>query len=121
MEVTTPSLLKIWQPPPFGVIKVNWDTTVNKNEGCVGFGIIARDCEGMFLGAKCMFCPLAVDPTMAEAMATTHAVIFSKEVGFFDVIFEGDALQVVQEIQSTSPHACNFGHFVESIKQELVG
>jgi len=45
-------------------------------------------------------------------MAATHVVIFSKEVGFFDVIFEGDALQVVREIQSASPHACSFGHFV---------
>ncbi len=87
---------------------MNWNAAVNKKEGCVGFVIIARDCEGLLLGARCMFCPLAVDPTMAA----THVVIFSKEVGFFDVIFEGDALQVVREIQSASPHACSFGHFV---------
>jgi hypothetical protein len=36
-----------------------------------------------------------IDPHEAEAIATLAAVLFSKEVGFFDVIFEGDALQIV--------------------------
>jgi hypothetical protein len=30
-------------------------------------------------------------------------VLFGKEVGFFDVIFEGDALQIVQEINAYFP------------------
>jgi len=39
-----------------------------------------------------MYCPLAADPIVAEAMVATRSVFFSKEVGFFDVIFEEDAL-----------------------------
>jgi ribonuclease HI len=104
-----------------GVIKVNWDAAVNKKDGCVGFGIVARDCDGMFLGAKCIYCPITADHVVAEALAATHAVLFSKEVGFVDVLFEGDALQVVREIQSDPPHASRIGHFVESIQHEMVG
>jgi hypothetical protein len=75
----------------------------------------------MFFGAKCMYCPLACDPTMAEAIAATHAVLFSKDVGFFDVIFEGNALQVTCKIQSAPPHASHFSHSVEIIQQKFVG
>jgi hypothetical protein len=47
-------------------------------------------------------------------------LFFSKDVGFFDVIFEGNALQVVREINSDPLYASCIGHIVESIKHELV-
>jgi hypothetical protein len=118
-EAVPPITMK-WQHPPSGVIKVNWDAAVNKKEGCVGIGIIARDWEGKFMGAQCIFCSIAADPLVAEAMAATHAVTFSKEVGYFDVMFEGNALQVVRELQLAPPLSSRIGHFVESIQQELV-
>jgi hypothetical protein len=70
----------------------------------------------MFLRAKCIYCPLANDSTVAEAMAATHAMLFSKDVCFFNVIFKGDELQVVGEILSAPPHASRFSHFVEIIQ-----
>jgi hypothetical protein len=110
-----PSAVRMWKLSPVGVVKVNWDAAVNKNEGCLRIGIVAHDCEGVLLGAKCVFCLINADPTVAESLAAIYAMIFCKEVGFFDVIFEGDALQVVKEIQSTPPYTSRFGHFVGSI------
>jgi hypothetical protein len=43
---------------------------------------------------------------------------FSKEVGFWDVIFEGDAAQVVKEIKSNSSRFSKVDHFIESIYLE---
>lgn len=85
------------------MIKVNWDAAVNKNDGCVGFGIVAHDCDGMFLGAKCIYCPITTNLVVVEALTATHFILFSKDVGFVDVLFEGDALQVVRDIQSDPP------------------
>jgi hypothetical protein len=99
---------------------VNRDAAIHKQEGCIALGIVARDCEGCFLGAKCIHLQMLVDPKVAKAMAALHAILFSKDIGFFDVIFEGDALQVVREINSDPPYASHIGHFVESIKHELV-
>jgi hypothetical protein len=62
---------------------------------------------------------LLVDPKVAEVMATLHAIIFSIEVGFFYVVFEGDALQVVCDINSAPLYSSRIGHFIESINQEL--
>jgi hypothetical protein len=34
----------IWQPLQSNVVKINWDAAVNKKKGCIGIGVIARDC-----------------------------------------------------------------------------
>lgn len=99
------SATKVWQPPPPNLIKVNWNAATNIKEGCIGIGIVARDCGGHVLGGKCMYFPMAVEAKIAEAMAAIHAVLFCKEVGFLDVIFESDALQVIREINSKPPYA----------------
>jgi hypothetical protein len=40
-------------------------------------------------------------------------------MGSFDIILEGDALQIVLEINSGSPSVSCFGHFIDSINREL--
>jgi len=56
---------------------------------------------------------------MVETMAAMQAMIFSKEAGFIEVIFEGDAAQVVKEIMTRHPSFAKIGHFTESIHQEM--
>jgi hypothetical protein len=82
---------------------------------------VARDCRGMFLGAKCVKKPILVEPLIAKAMAAHWAVLFCKEVGFFEVVFEGDSAQVVGEILSNPPYLSSSGHLIESLVQELNG
>jgi hypothetical protein len=94
----------IWQPPPAGLIKVNWDGSINKDDAgmgtCIGMGCVARDHAGNFLGAKSTYQQIVVDPKVVEVMAALNAVQFCKEVGFLDVMFEGDASQVIREVNS---------------------
>ncbi|XP_062152012.1 uncharacterized protein LOC133860414 [Alnus glutinosa] len=93
-----------WKPPPPGVIKINFDAAMNKQAGFLGIGIVARDCMGNLLGAKRLTVRLATNSHIAEFMAASHAVIFTREVGFFDVIFEGDAMKVIKEVKSSPPY-----------------
>ncbi|XP_062152163.1 uncharacterized protein LOC133860602 [Alnus glutinosa] len=89
-----------WIPPLDGVIKVNWDASMNMAKNWVGLGIIARDIKGLCMGARSIMLQAKTDPRTAETMATLEAIQFSKEAGFWNVIFEGDAAQVVKEIKS---------------------
>jgi ribonuclease HI len=57
------------------------------------------------------------DPALAEAMAALHAVIFAKEMGFSQVLFEGDALTIVKAINSKGSCESIYGHFVEDVKR----
>jgi hypothetical protein len=46
-------------------------------------------------------------------------VYFAKMWVFFDIILEGDALQIVLEINSGSHSLSRFGQFIDNIKHEL--
>jgi hypothetical protein len=76
-----------WQPPPNGVIKVNWDTSLNKKDGCIGLEIIARYSAGGFLGARSVTQKMMTKPKTAEVMVALCAVNFSKDVVLFIYLF----------------------------------
>jgi hypothetical protein len=52
-------------------------------------------------------------------MAALLAVQFSKEVGFMDVMFEGDEAQVMKEIQFEHSSFSRIGHLLECIQTEM--
>lgn len=60
-----------------------------------------------------------VEPTVAEALATLHAVEFSCELGFYDIIVEGDALQIVNAVKVGITNWSKFRHIVEDIKERM--
>jgi hypothetical protein len=47
--------------------------------------------------------------------------VFCKEVGVFDVILEGDAKQIVDEVNVAGPNLSIVGQFVEGIQAEIHG
>jgi len=89
-----------WIPPLDGVIKVNWNASINMAKNWVGLGVIARDSKGLCMGARSITLQAKTDPKTAERMAALEAIQFSKEASFWDVIFKGDAAQVIKEIKS---------------------
>jgi hypothetical protein len=63
-----------------------------------------------------------VSPVVAETFVALHAVVmFCKEQDYLKAWFEGDALQVVKEVNSESPCDSMHGHLVEAIKEGLQG
>jgi hypothetical protein len=98
-----------WQPPPSRLIKVNWNASVNIKKKYIGIGIVARDNNDNFLGARAVTKMVVAKPKVAEAMAAPEAILFSKESGFFEVILEGEAMQVVNEVNSAAPTLSSAG------------
>jgi hypothetical protein len=85
-----------WQPPPLDKVKVNWDAAMNKKHGRRDIGFVTRDSKGFILATRSTTQRIVLEPIVVEVVATLHAVIFSKEIGFSDIILEGDALQIIQ-------------------------
>ena len=108
-----------WKPLPRSMIKLNWDASLNAKDGCVGLGLIERDSQGKCLATRSMSVGAKIDVARVEAMAAANAVIFCKEMGYNNVIFEGDALQVIKAIDMEVPCMCSYGHVIESIREEL--
>jgi hypothetical protein len=111
----TATLEESWTPPPDNTVKINWDASLDKNRRIVGMGLIARDGRGSVLAAATKVLFSEVNPVVAKALAATHAFILGYELGVQQVIFEGDAQQVVQAINSESPCNTSYGHLIEDI------
>jgi hypothetical protein len=72
-----------WTHHPEGIIKCNWDVSVNVTKGWLGLGIVVRDYYGLILGAKCITMEMVPDSSMAEAVSVLYEVQFCKEIDFF--------------------------------------
>ena len=101
------------------MIKLNWDVGLSAKDGRMGLGLIAWDSQGKCLAARSMSLEVKTDVAGAKAMATANVVIFCKEMGYNNVIFEGDAMQVIKAIEMEGPCMCSYGHMIESIFEEL--
>lgn len=89
----------LWKKPPIGMNKVNRDVVVEKTHGRIGIGIVMQDNEGVVLAAHSTTRNIFIEPAVAKALAAWHAADFSREMGFYDRILEGDALQSVNAIK----------------------
>ena len=56
---------------------------------------------------------------MAEAFGALHAMLLGKDMGYDGIIFEGDALHVVNAVNAHMACRSSFGHFVEDIQAVL--
>lgn len=85
----------------------------------IGVGIIARDFQGQVVATRSLTLHVHTDPLVTETWVALHAVLFAKESGLLDIILEGDALQVVIEINSVIPSLSMIRHFTDGIISEL--
>jgi hypothetical protein len=53
---------------------------------------------------------------MAEAWTALQTLIFCQDLGFFDICFEGDTLQIVRDCATNVSNMNKYGHLVKGIK-----
>ncbi|KAF5481630.1 hypothetical protein F2P56_002269, partial [Juglans regia] len=114
-----PTGLTTWSPPPLKVYKANWDASVDRVHSRMGVGVVIRNWEGSVTAtlssSRCIF----PDAKLAEAMAALRAVLFCKQIGISRVLLEGDALNVVNDINSEAKDWSSVGLIIQDIKTEL--
>jgi hypothetical protein len=79
--------LHVWQAPPPGYYKANWDAAVDIKRGRRGFGAIIRDSGGHEVVARSTTQNSIVDPIVVEAWAGMVAANLCKDVGVFLILF----------------------------------
>ena len=80
------------------MVKLNWDAAVNVGERKIGLGIIAHDHTDQVLAVFVASRQYIIDPIAAEALATWKMAEICVFMGFQEVHFEGDSLDVVQAL-----------------------
>lgn len=86
-----------WKAPLSGLMKVNWDVVVNMHN--LGIGVIDRDLIGEVLATLQSSKDDIVDSVTAKFFAALLSILFAKEMGWQNVEFEDDVLQVMLTLQ----------------------
>jgi hypothetical protein len=116
-----PSLSHQWSKPPQGVYKLNWDAAVDRKQRLIGVGIVARDCKGKVLAARCSFHRYISNPAVAEAFGAKICAEFGLFLGLRNVVLEGDALEVVRAISREGDEDGYLGNLIGETRHLLRG
>lgn len=112
---------KFWKPPGAGFVKINWDASLNVKSALIGMGCVIRNAEGFVVAAKCGISRAVAEPVCAEAMAALFALEFCSELGYVNIVSEGDSLQIIKGVSDSDYPLDRIGHFLEAIKQRVGG
>jgi hypothetical protein len=108
-----------WQRPKVGFVKFNCDAAINKVTRRMGVGIIARDAGGAAIAVMCASRPYITDPATAEAMVAWMLAKLSLRLGYYQIIAEGDSLEIICALQRENECKGSYGNFVEEAKALL--
>ena len=104
-----------WIPPEPPSYKINFDGVVFKELSSAGMGVVVRDSSGRVIGALAEKIPLPNAIATVEALACRRAMIFAKELGLFDCVFEGDAEVIVKAIQMEDSTHPKYGQVLSDV------
>ena len=84
-----------WKPPKQGTLKINFDGAIFTDENYSGLGVVIRDGKGFVLASMAARIPHQLQPEEIEALATSRALEFARELDVTDAVLEGDSLMVM--------------------------
>jgi hypothetical protein len=108
-----------WTKPPVGFVKINWDASVNRQQKQMGAGVVARDSDGGVLAMHCITKNSITSPSVAETVGAWAAVELALRLDLRRVIFEGDALEIIQALTKEGDCWAIYGQTLNAIKVEL--
>jgi hypothetical protein len=82
--------------------KINWDMAIDSKNMHMGIDIVARDCEGHIIAAKCRTICVRQEPIVAEAQADLCVEKFCYNLGLQNIILVGDSSQVINAVNAWS-------------------
>lgn len=95
-------VVKKWEKPPDGWVKINVDAAIFADIESVGLGIVVRGSNGQFIAAKSCRREGLFPPREAEALALQNALLWLKEEGHKNCIFETDSQVLVRACKSAT-------------------
>ncbi|XP_075666007.1 uncharacterized protein LOC142635812 [Castanea sativa] len=104
-----------WTPPILPHAKINFDTTLFKELGSAGIGIVVQNTLGLVSVALSQRVPLPFFAATVEALACRRAMELAKEIFALDCSFEGDAEVLIKAICKKDVSNPEYGHVIEDI------
>uniref|UniRef100_A0A7N2RFA1 Reverse transcriptase zinc-binding domain-containing protein n=1 Tax=Quercus lobata TaxID=97700 RepID=A0A7N2RFA1_QUELO len=115
------STVSRWCPPPNSRFKLNFDAAIFPDLKCSGIGAIIRNERGEVMGAMSAKEQQVLDSTEAEVLACRRALEFAIDIGFSELVIEGDSAQVLNSLRSTATNLSRLGHIFDDIQCLMAG
>ena len=90
------------------VYKLNCNVAIFMELKCIGFGAIIRNKRGEVMTAMSVEGPTVIDSEEAEILACRKVMEFVVDAGFYELVVEGDNVNVMRAIYFPTP---NFNFF----------
>ena len=87
-----------WNPPSSSMLKVNVDGATTKHKNTVGIGSVIRDELGRVIAAMSRKIQAPLGPLEVEAKAFEAGFQLARDMGYQDIILEGDSLILVRAL-----------------------
>ncbi|KAF5450671.1 hypothetical protein F2P56_031001 [Juglans regia] len=113
------SVIKQWKKPEDGWLKANFDAAIDEQNGIVGLWIIIRNNKREVMAAYSEPQRMKTKAVVVEAIALRRTIEVCKEMGFNKVIFEGDALVIINTVKENVMCWTWYGQVVEDVKSSL--
>ncbi|MBA0729128.1 hypothetical protein Golax_025802, partial [Gossypium laxum] len=105
-----------WRPPDLSEVKINFEATFDKQTNKSSTSIVCRDLEGVILGSKTVVNIRIPTPFAAEVLACLQPIQTRLELGFRQVVIEGDTLSVIKKVQSKEEDRSVISPYIDDIK-----
>lgn len=90
-----------------------------RSGGYIGIFVVARDHTGLVLVWSRKKLLPQYDIETSKLYAAKLAIMMAKEMGFNNIIVEGDALQVINNLTSSSPNLSGNGAIYSALQSDL--
>ena len=110
---------ELWTKPDINTIKINVDAALFNDKHYFGFGCVAWDHSGRFLGAKMASKTGRITTNLAEVIAVKEALSWVKTNQWTRVLVESDCMKVVQALHISVELSSLFGLVVLDCRQLL--
>ncbi|KAL3507666.1 hypothetical protein ACH5RR_033048 [Cinchona calisaya] len=109
--------IKKWTQPTRDLLKINVNGAYSENGA--GIGLVFRGYQGEIQVKMVDRAPGAIDAEYTESLAFVMGLKFAKDFGISHCILEGDAVNVVNRINSKKPDLSVSGSVMEGIRNML--
>ncbi|XP_075633396.1 uncharacterized protein LOC142605854 [Castanea sativa] len=95
--------------------KANFDGAIFEDLRAAGIGVALRNEHGEVVAALAEQIPIPHSVFTLETLAARHAILFVRELGFRNVVFEGDSKSSIQAISNRLLLHSSCGHIIHDI------
>ena len=105
-----------WKPPERDIYKVNYDGAIFEQQGKAGLGVVIRNSNGEVMASMSLLVQLPSTVAQVEAMAARKATEFALEIGFDEIILEGDSEIIYKDLLNIGSSLALHGHLIQDVK-----